>query len=149
MMVNYCYHFLEVSKVNQIDVDYKKSYDSDDIDSVKTVVVKIRVSSEEKRYIKMLAKLNQGDNVSSFIRKLIFEVYEYDITHKTEFIIKSILPNKPYPFNTIRDEFIYIRLTPTEKKKIESYAKMHHRDVSEFVRWITLHIYVSDYIKEN
>ena len=134
--------------MNKIDMDYKKNFNSNDENTIKTIVLKIRVSSEEKRYIKMLAKLNQDDNVSSFIRKLIFEVYEYDITHKTEFIIRSILSNKPYPFNTIRDEFIYIRLTPIEKKKIESYAKMHHRGVSEFIRWITLHIYTNDYIKE-
>jgi len=123
-------------------------YNSEDEDTIKTVVVKIRVSSEEKRYVKMLAKLNQDDNVSSFIRKLIFEVYWYDITRKTEFIIKSMLSTKPYPFDTVRDEFIYVRLTPIEKKKIESYAKMHHRNISEFIRWVTLHIYINDYIKE-
>lgn len=135
--------------MNQSAMKYKNYFDSDNIETLKTIVVKVRVSSEEKRYIKILAKLNQSDNVSSFIRKLIFEVYEYDITHKTESIVKSILDNKPYPFNTNRDEFIYVRFTPIEKKKIESYAKMHHRGVSEFIRWITLHIYANDFIEDN
>lgn len=114
----------------------------------KTIIIKIRVSDEEKKYIKMLAKLNQGDNVSNFIRKLIFEVYYYDITNKSETIIKSILSNKPYPFNTIRTEFICIRLTSKEKSKIEFYAKMNNRDISEFVRWVVLNLYLNDYILE-
>lgn len=115
----------------------------------KNYVIRVRVSPDEKTYLKKLAKINQGDNVSAFLRKLIFEVYAYDIKNKQEFLARSMITMKPYIFDyNNRTEFVHVRLTTSEKEKLYAYARYSHRDVSEFIRWISLQVYVDSFIKE-
>jgi len=52
-------------------------------------------------------------------------------------------------YDSYRDKRIYIRVTQDEKFIIERLAKIEHRDVSNFIRWLALSKYLNDFIKQN
>lgn len=64
-------------------------------------------------------------------------------------IIKLFLEGKKdKQYDSYRDQRIYIRLTKDEKDMIQSLAKLQHRDVSNFIRWLALSKYLDDFIKQ-
>lgn len=63
-------------------------------------------------------------------------------------IIKLFLNNKKdKQYDPYRDQRIYVRVTNDEKIMIQSLAKIQHRDVSNFIRWLALSKYLDDFIK--
>lgn len=63
-------------------------------------------------------------------------------------IIKLFLNNKKdKQYDPYRDKRIYIRVTVDEKIMIQKLAKIQHRDVSNFIRWLALSKYLDDFIK--
>lgn len=63
-------------------------------------------------------------------------------------IIKLFLEGKKdKQYDPYRDQRIYIRVTQDEKIMIQKLAKIQHRDVSNFVRWLALSKYLDDFIQ--
>lgn len=116
--------------------------DMESDDYMKTIVLNVRVSYSEKNYIKNLTR-SKSDNVSSYVRRLIFDVYSYKLNTK-ETLINHVISRDEYTFNEPRSTFIYIRLTEVEKKEIERLALMYHRSVSEFIRWICIQVPIDE-----
>lgn len=117
--------------------NYNKKDNQND-NYMKTVVLNIRVSESEKNYLKNTTKL-KSSNISSYIRRLIFDVYFQKLKANEIPIIHS-LGNGEYAFNDKRNSYIYIRLTEVEKMELENLALMYHRNISEFVRWVSIQI---------
>lgn len=109
-----------------------------------TTVMHIRVSEEEKTYLNTMAEMH-GENISAFVRRLIFDVYRNDLSKDKTFFIEKYLFSK-WAFNTNRTTSIHIRLTDREKNTLTKLAKAHNRTVSSFVRWVALQVYLDDFI---
>ena len=63
-------------------------------------------------------------------------------------IIKLFLEGKKdKSYDSYRDKKIYVRVTSDEKTMIQNLAKIQHRDVSNFIRWLALSKYLDDFIK--
>jgi hypothetical protein len=63
-------------------------------------------------------------------------------------IIKLFLNNKKdKSYDPYRDQRIYVRVTQDEKIMIQKLAKIQHRDVSNFIRWLALSKYLDDFIQ--
>ncbi|MVX62224.1 DUF1778 domain-containing protein [Clostridium chromiireducens] len=64
-------------------------------------------------------------------------------------IIKLFLEGKKdKQYDPYRDDRIYVRVTKDEKDMIKNLAKLQHRDVSNFIRWLALSKYLDDFIKQ-
>lgn len=118
------------------------SIDSINDDYMKTIVLNIRVSESEKNYLKNVSS-SKSYNISSYIRRLIFDVYFYKLKDKDS-LTKNQIINGEYAFNEPRNKFIYIRLTEVEKKEVERLAIMNHRSVSEFIRWLCIQLPIDE-----
>lgn len=119
-----------------------KEHQSDDY--MKTIVLNVRVSKSEKIYLENLTK-SKSDNISSYIRRLIFDIYFYKLKKKED-LIENIVVKGDYAFNEPRTEFIYVRLTEVEKQEVEKLAIMYHRNISEFIRWVSIQIPIDEII---
>ena len=109
-----------------------------------TTVMHIRLSEEEKTYLKTMADMH-GENISAFVRRLIFDVYRNDLSKNKSLFTEKYLFSK-WVFNTNRTTSIHIRLTDREKNTLTKLAKVHNRTVSSFVRWVALQVYLDDFI---
>lgn len=118
------------------------SIDSINDDYMKTIVLNIRVSESEKNYLKNVSS-SKSYNISSYIRRLIFDIYFYKLKDKDS-LTKNQIINGEYAFNEPRNKFIYIRLTEVEKKEVERLAIMNHRSVSEFIRWLCIQLPIDE-----
>lgn len=119
-----------------------KEYQNDSY--MKTVVLNIRVSESEKEYLKNIVK-SKSTNISSYIRRLIFEVYFYKLKNKELSLIHA-LGNGDYAFIDKRTSFIYVRLTEIEKMEVERLSNMYHRSISEFIRWLAIEVPIDELI---
>lgn len=110
----------------------------------KTTVKHVRVSEEEKLYLNTIAKMH-GENISAFVRRLIFDVYRNDLSKNKDLFTEKYLGSK-WTFNLNRTTSIHIRLTVSEKNTLIKLAKSHNRTASSFIRWIALQVYLDDFI---
>ena len=111
----------------------------------KTVVVHVRVSEDEKKYLGARAKAN-CDSISSYIRRLIFDVYLEKLRGKQD-INTIINTNDGYIFRDYRTEYIHIRFTEREKYEVEKLAQQYHRGISDFIRWVGINLPVEELIQ--
>lgn len=114
-------------------------------DYIKTVVVHVRVSEEEKKYLQQKVR-SQSCNISSYIRRLIFDVYLEKLRSKKD-LIEFINGKGVYPYQDYRTEYIHIRFTEREKYEVLKLSKQYHRDISDFIRWVAIQLPIDEMIQ--
>lgn len=111
---------------------------------LKTVVVHVRVSDDEKEYLKNKSK-SKSENISSYIRRLIFDIYLERLRNKNN-LVEFINGRGLYPFIDERTSYIHIRFTEREKFEVEKLAQQYHRGISDFIRWVSIQLPIDEMI---